>query len=167
MESSALISVGLPISLFIIMTGMGLSLTFQDFHRIVEQPRGVLVGTFGQLLLVPFLGLVVAIAFSGMGDQVLLAGLVLVALCPGGTTSNLMCYLAKADLALSITLTVISSVLTILTIPPLFNLALEVLTGNGEQIQLPFLKTLVTMSVIVLVPTALGLASFQQLSWCW
>lgn len=156
MESSPFISVGLPAALFIIMIGMGLSLTPRDFHRVVEQPRGVLVGSIGQMIGVPLLGFLVASMVSP-ASGVLAAGLVLVALCPGGTTSNLVCYLAKADLALSITLTVISSFLTILTIPPLLNLALEMHTGAGEVVRLPFLKTLTTMSIIVLIPTALGM----------
>jgi len=156
-ESSPFISVGLPAALFIIMIGMGLSLTPRDFHRIVEQPRGVLVGTLGQMIGLPLLGFLVA-SLVGPASGVLAAGLVLVALCPGGTTSNLVCYLAKADLALSITLTVISSFLTILTIPPLLNLALEMFTGAGEVVRLPFMKTLTTMSIIVLIPTAIGMA---------
>lgn len=156
MESSPFISIGLPIALFIIMIGMGLSLTPRDFQRVVRQPRGVLVGTFGQMLLVPLLGFALAALFSP-ASGVIAAGLVLVALCPGGTTSNLICYLAKADLALSISLTVISSLLTILTIPPLLNLALELFTGAGEVVRLPFMKTLTTMSVIVLIPTAIGM----------
>lgn len=155
MEANPLISIGLPIALFIIMIGMGLSLTPTDFRRVAEQPRAVVVGTLGQLILIPLLGFAVAAVFS---SGVLAAGLVLVAVCPGGTTSNLICYLARSNLALSITLTVISSFATIATIPPLVNLGLELFTGEGEVIRLPFMKTLITMSVIVLIPTAIGMA---------
>lgn len=156
MATSPLISIGLPIALFIIMMGMGLSLTPRDFHRVVEQPRGVLVGTLGQLLLIPLLGLAVAFLFSG-SSAILAAGLVLVALCPGGTSSNLICYLAKADLALSITLTVISSFAVIVTLPPLLNLALDLFTGEGEVVHLDFWATFKTMGVIILLPTAIGM----------
>ena len=158
MEGNALISIGLPVALFIIMIGMGLSLTPADFRRVGEQPRGVVVGTLGQLILIPALGFLVAWA---VGGGPLAAGLVLVAACPGGTTSNLICYLARSNLALSITLTVISSFATIFTIPPLVNLALEMFTGEGEIIRLPFMKTLITMTVIVLIPTAIGMALRQ------
>lgn len=156
MQSSGLITVGLPIALFIIMAGMGLSLTPKDFYRVAEQPRGVIVGTLGQMILVPLIGFLVAALFVPH-SAALAAGLVLVALCPGGTTSNLICYLARADLALSITLTVIASLLTILTIPPLLNLAMEQLMGDGEVVRLPFLKTLLTMGVIIVLPTVLGM----------
>lgn len=156
MQSSGLITVGLPIALFIIMAGMGLSLTPKDFYRVVEQPRGVIVGTLGQMVLLPLIGFIVA-ALIVPNSAALAAGLVLVALCPGGTTSNLICYLARADLALSITLTVIASLLTILSIPPLLNLAMEQLMGDGEIVHLPFLKTLITMGVIIVLPTLLGM----------
>lgn len=156
MQSSGLITVGLPIALFIIMAGMGLSLTPKDFYRVVEQPRGVIVGTLGQMILVPLLGFLVATIFVPH-SAALAAGIVLVALCPGGTTSNLICYLARADLALSITLTVIASLLTILSIPPLLNLAMEHIMGDGEVVHLPFLKTLITMGVIIVLPTLLGM----------
>lgn len=156
MQSSGLITVGLPIALFIIMAGMGLSLTPKDFYRVVEQPRGVIVGTLGQMVLLPLIGFVVAALFAP-NSAALGAGLMLVALCPGGTTSNLICYLARADLALSITLTVIASLLTILSIPPLLNLAMEQLMGDGEIVHLPFLKTLITMGVIIVLPTLLGM----------
>ena len=154
MQDSALIQIGLPIALFIIMIGMGLSLTPKDFLRVAEQPRGVVLGTAGQLILIPAFGFLVAWAIGG---GPLAAGVVLVALCPGGTTSNLICYLARSNLALSITLTVISSFATIFTIPPLVNLALELFTGDGEVIRLPFLKTLITMAVIILIPTGIGM----------
>lgn len=154
MQDSALIQIGLPIALFIIMIGMGLSLTPKDFLRVAEQPRGVVLGTVGQLVLIPAFGFLVAWVIGG---GPLAAGVVLVALCPGGTTSNLICYLARSNLALSITLTVISSFATIFTIPPLVNLALEMFTGDGEVIRLPFLKTLITMAVIILIPTGIGM----------
>lgn len=155
MADNPLIAIGLPIALFVIMIGMGLSLTPADFRRVATRPGAVVAGTLGQLVLVPLLGFAVAWVFGG---GLLAVGIVLVAVCPGGTTSNLICYLARGNLALSITLTVISSVLTILAIPPLVNLALEWFAGAGQPIRLPFGRTLATMAVIVLIPTAIGMA---------
>ena len=156
MDFNQLISVGLPVALFIVMIGMGLSLTLTDFRRVVETPRAVMIGTLGQLLLVPLFGFAAATLF-GPGSGVLAAGLVLVSLCPGGTTSNLICYLAKADVALSITLTMLSTLLTIVTIPPLLNLALELFTGDGELIRLSFWDSCKTLSTVILLPTLLGM----------
>lgn len=154
MEGNVFIEVGLPISLIIIMIGMGLSLTAADFRRVGEQPKAVAVGTVAQLLLMPIIGFLLAWFWGG---GVLAAGLVLVAVLPGGTTSNLLSYLAKANLALSITLTVIASIATILTIPFAVNLALQWFTGEGEVIRLPFIKTFVTMMVIVVIPVGIGM----------
>ena len=122
MDDNPLVAIGLPVSLFIIMVGMGLSLGAKDFRRIAEQPRGVAVGTFVQLLLIPLLGFGLG-WLSGGG--MLAVGVVLVAVLPGGTTSNLLCFLGKANLALSITLTVTASLITSVTVPLYLDLALE------------------------------------------
>eukprot|EP01036_Dinobryon_divergens_P005672 gene5672-7498_t len=114
MLGNTYITIGLPVSLFIIMIGMGLSLTVEDFRRVKEQPKGVIVGTVLQLVGVPLLGFAIGGLFGG---GVMAAGLVLSAAMPGGTTSNVLTYMAKANLALSITLTVLASLLTVLTIP--------------------------------------------------
>lgn len=154
MEDNTLVTIGLPAALFIIMTGMGLSLTPPDFRRVLEQPRGVALGTVLQLLAIPALGF----AFGALsGGGVLAAGLVLLAALPGGTTSNVLCYLARANLALSITLTVIASLATIVSIPLFVNLALRVFVGESAELNLPVLKTLITMLVIVVIPVGLGM----------
>ncbi|HEX4843413.1 MAG TPA: bile acid:sodium symporter family protein [Limnobacter sp.] len=154
MLGNSFITIGLPVSLFIIMVGMGLSLTVEDFRRVKEQPRGVVVGTLLQLVAIPALGFAIG---GAIGGGVLAAGIVLVAAMPGGTTSNVLTYLAKANLALSITLTVLASLLTVLTIPFYMAYALEWFLGESTQLELPFIKTLVTMMVIVIIPVALGM----------
>eukprot|EP01035_Chromulina_nebulosa_P065454 gene65454-89536_t len=154
MLGNTYITIGLPVSLFIIMIGMGLSLTVEDFRRIKEQPKGVIVGTVLQLLGVPLLGFAIGGLFGG---GVMAAGLVLSAVMPGGTTSNVLTYMAKANLALSITLTVIASLLTVLTIPFYMSYALPMFVGANTELQLPFLKTLITMMVIVIIPVCIGM----------
>lgn len=154
MQDNPLVTTGLPIALMIIMTGMGLSLGAKDFRRIVEQPRGVALGTFVQLILIPALGFALGGFFGG---GILAVGIVLVAILPGGTTSNLLCFLGRANLALSITLTVTASLITSVTVPLYLNLALETFVGDGEQIVLPFAKTLRTMGMIVVVPVFVGM----------
>lgn len=155
MEGNQLVTIGLPVSLFIIMVGMGLSLTLWDFRRVAQQPRAVAVGTLLQLLCVPALGFAIG---WGAGGGVFAAGLVLTACLPGGTTSNVLSYLAKANLALSITLTVIASLVTILSIPFFMSLALRVFVGEGTAVDFPMVRTLLTMLVIVVAPVALGMA---------
>lgn len=154
MLGNTYITIGLPVSLFIIMIGMGLSLTVEDFRRIKEQPKGVIVGTVLQLVGVPMLGFAIGGLFGG---GVMAAGLVLSAVMPGGTTSNVLTYMAKANLALSITLTVIASLLTVLTIPFYMSYALPMFVGANTELQLPFLQTLITMMVIVIIPVCIGM----------
>ena len=159
MEQSPLISVGLPIALFIIMTGIGLTLTAADFHREARQPRGVVVGTLAQLVLMPALGFAVAALLRL--EPVLAVGLVIVAACPGGSTSNLIAYLARANVALSIVLTVLSSVAAIdrATFPLYVNLALSRWPIGAEAaVRMPVGETVALLVGIILVPVTLGMA---------
>lgn len=155
MEQSPLIEVGLPISLFIIMVGIGLTLTPIDFLREARRPRGAIAGSTAQLLLMPAAGFVLAWLF-GLPPAIAV-GLVLVAACPGGTTSNLVTHLARGNVALSIVLTVVASLATIITLPFFVNLALGTAPGVGEDVSLPVLQTVATLVVIVLVPVAIGM----------
>lgn len=157
MEQSPLISIGLPIALFIIMIGIGLTLTAADFHREARQPRGVVVGTLAQLVLMPALGFAVAALLRL--DPVIAVGLVIVAACPGGSTSNLIAYLARANVALSIVLTVLSSVAAIVTLPLYVNLALGWWPIGAEAaVRMPVGQTVALLVGIILVPVTIGMA---------
>jgi BASS family bile acid:Na+ symporter len=87
----------------------------------------------------------------------LAVGVMLLALCPGGPTSNLISNLARADLALSITLTAISSIITVFTIPVLLNLAMEHFMGEGKYVQLPVAETMVQIIAITIIPVSIGM----------
>lgn len=156
MEQSPLISIGLPVALFIIMMGIGLTLTAADFHREARQPRGVVVGTLAQLALMPALGF--AVAFLLGLDPVIAVGVVIVAACPGGSTSNLIAYLARANVALSIVLTVLASVAAIATLPLYVNLALAWQPIDAEAaVRMPVGPTVALLVGIILVPVSLGM----------
>lgn len=155
MEQSPLIEVGLPISLFIIMVGIGLTLTLGDFRREARQPRGTVVGSLLQLLLMPAVGFVLVWALGLSGA--IAVGLIIIAACPGGTTSNLITYLARGNVALSIVMTVVASLATILTLPIFVNLALGMMQDGSETVSLPVLQTVATLVVIVLLPVAIGM----------
>lgn len=156
MESSPIISIGLPISLFIIMIGIGMTLTLRDFRQVTVNPRGMVVGTIAQILLMP----VVAFALAWMLGlaPALAVGLVIIAACPGGTTSNLFVLLARGNVALSILLTVSASLITILSLPFFTNWSLQVYFGAQEEIVLPVGKTIAMLVGIVLFPVAIGMA---------
>lgn len=155
MESGPLISIGLPVALFIIMIGIGLTLTARDFHQVTVKPTGLITGTLTQILLMPLIAFGLAWILSL--PPAMAVGLVIIAACPGGTTSNLFTLLARGNVALSIVLTVSASMITIMSLPFFTNLALKTYMGAEQEIVLPFGKTVLMLSVIVLLPVAIGM----------
>ncbi|SFM68509.1 bile acid:sodium symporter family protein [Marinobacter zhejiangensis] len=155
MESGPLISFGLPLSLFIIMVGIGMTLTLRDFHQVTVNPRGMIVGSIAQILIMPLVALALAGAL-GLAPAIAV-GLVIIAACPGGTTSNLFVLLARGNVALSILLTVSASLITIISLPFFTNYALGLYFGTSAEISLPVGKTIVMLVGVVLLPVALGM----------
>jgi BASS family bile acid:Na+ symporter len=155
MEASVLTKVALPVALAIVMLGLGLSLTLDDFARALKRPKAVVIGLLGQLVLLPALGFAVAGVFGMTGG--LAVGLVVLSLCPGGVTSNMISYLSRGDLALSISLTAITSLITPFTIPLLAGLAFVQFGAEGAEIALPIPKTIATLLVITIIPVSLGM----------
>ncbi len=155
MEQSILTAIFLPLALGVIMLGMGMTLVIGDFKRTFLYPKAVLLGLGNQLILLPILGFLVASSFQMRPE--LAVGIMLIALCPGGPTSNLITHLAKADLALSISLTAITSLVTNFTIPIFLNLALFHFMGGREAIQLPLLQTVLQIFVVTILPVSLGM----------
>lgn len=155
MEATVLTKVVLPIALFVIMLGMGLSLSMGDFARVAKEPKAVAIGLFGQLVILPILGFGVVTAFGMPGA--LGVGLMFLALAPGGTTSNMISFLARGDLALSISLTAVVSLVAPFSIPILGVLAMNHFMGGAQAIELPLGKTILTLLVITIVPVGIGM----------
>ena len=153
MNDSALISVGLPVALAIIMFGLGLSLQVDDFRRVARSPRAVVVALTLQVLVLPVIAFGLVIGF-GL-DPLLAVGVMLLAASPGGTTANLFSHLFRGDVALNVTLTAINSVLAAFTIPLITNLAIGYFDADGE-LGLQVGKVLQVIA-IVLVPVVLGM----------
>lgn len=146
----------LQILLFLLMFGMGMTLTITDFKNVGKYPKAVLVGLCNQILLLPLVGL--ALVKLIPMEATIAMGLMLVTACPGGATSNLISHLSKGDTALSISLTAFSSLLTILTIPFIINFSLlEIMGESGKTIQLPVLPTIVNIVKLTALPVALGM----------
>ncbi len=156
MEQTILSKVVLPLALFIIMLGMGLSLVTDDFKRVVKFPKAIAIGVLCQMILLPLVGLGI-VTLIPMSSPELAVGLVILTLCPGGTTSNLMTYLARGDVALSITLTAVVSLVTPFTIPIFADLAMTHLMGAGQAIEMPLGKTIIVLLAITVVPVGLGM----------
>jgi len=154
MEQSIATTVFLPVALAVIMLGLGLSLTLDDFRRVLVYPRAVLVGLLCQTVILPLVCFGIARAFELPGE--LAVGLMLLAASPGGPTANLYSHLARGDVALNITLTATNSILSLFTLPFVVNLSLEAFMGEGKVIPLQFAKVLQVFA-IVLIPVAIGM----------
>lgn len=156
MEQSPFIEIGLPIALFVIMIGIGLSLTPQDFAAHARRPRASLVGLVGQLTLPPLAALGLAWAF-GLPPLMAL-GVALVGAAPGGATSNLATYLARGSVALSIILTVAASFAAIATLPLWMDFAARIIPGVDQlNLSMPLGQTFALLFGIVLIPVAIGM----------
>lgn len=145
----------LAVSLIIIMLGMGLSLVIDDFKRIVVYPKAIVVGLTNQLVLLPLIGFTVASIFPLRPE--IAVGVMILAACPGGPTSNLITHLAKGDIALSVSLTALSSIITIFTIPLIVNLALTHFLDEGKIIKLDVVQTILQIMVIIVIPVGIGM----------
>ncbi len=151
---SPLTLIGLPIALGIIMFGLGLSLTPSDFVRVGRQPKAAAVALACQLLLLPAICFALVLAFRL--PPILAVGMMLLAASPGGTTANLYSHLFRGDVALNISLTAINSVIAVVTLPVIVNLAVAYFQPGDMKVGLQLTKTL-EVFMIVLVPVALGM----------
>ena len=146
----------LPLSLAIIMLGMGMTLIPNDFTRIIKEPKAILIGLTNQLIFLPIIGFLLAIAF-GL-SPVMAIGLMILATCPGGPTSNLIVQICKGNIALSVTLTAIASIVSVLTIPFILSYALDYFgSGTNVTIKLPIIDTIVQILGITVIPISLGM----------
>lgn len=145
----------LPWVLASVMMAMGLNLTKNDFGLIWCHPRRLLLGTSLQILALPLLawGLVLLLPLSPLAA----AGLLLVALVPGGATSNMFSYLVQGDLALSVSLTAIAAVLAPFTLPLVMGWNLEFLGLSGTGLSLPYWHTVGKLLLVTLVPVLSGM----------
>lgn len=151
---SPLTLIGLPIALGIIMFGLGLGLTPSDFVRVGRQPKAAAVALACQLLLLPAICFALVLAFQL--PPLLAVGMMLLAASPGGTTANLYSHLFRGDVALNISLTAINSVIAVVTLPVIVNLAVAYFQPGDMKVGLQLTKTL-EVFMIVLVPVAVGM----------
>jgi BASS family bile acid:Na+ symporter len=141
---------GIDPGLGIIMFGMGMTLTPADFRRVLRMPRAVLCGVVGQFLIMPGVAWVL-VRVAGVDDGLAL-GFILLGACPGGTASNVIVYLARADVALSVTMTACSTLLAVLLTP-----AIVYVLGSA-YVPVDWLALLKQVAIIVLLPVSAGLA---------
>lgn len=143
-------------TLFAMMLALGMTLRPGDFRRIAAAPAAVLLGMSGQLVLLPL----VAFALARLLElsPTLSIGLVLIAACPGGVVSNALAQLARGDLALSITLTALSSLVSFVSVPFVVSVALDVFGGEERRVALSFVEMAATLFGTTVLPVLLGMA---------
>jgi len=155
MELNHFIQIGLPVSLAFIMLSLGLTIRLDTFVQQISAPRATLVGLFAQLLLVPVLALAVVFIFSM--PPALAAGLMILSFCPGGVTSNWFSHMARANVPLSISLTVIASLITPFTIPLLSEFTLQLLMDDQRAVHIPLGLTMMRLFIISVIPVVVGI----------
>jgi bile acid:Na+ symporter, BASS family len=154
MQSNFLSTTLLPIALGIIMLGLGLALSIDDFKRVIKYPKAVAIALICQMVLLPAICFFVAKIF-GL-EPALAVGLMLLAASPGGATANLYSHLSDGDVALNITLTAVNSVLTLFTLPLVVNFSLAHFMTSDQYVPMQFSKV-AEVFAIVLVPVTLGM----------
>ena len=132
-----------------------MSITFQDIRNIVLLPRNILVGLLSQLLALPLIAF--GIAFTGRIGGAVAVGLILIAICPGGATSNLVNYLIRTNVALSLSITVVNGLITIFTIPLIAQIALNAFLEQEVHIQLSFFETVWNIFKLTVLPATAGI----------
>ncbi len=146
----------LAVALIIIMFGMGLSLTVQDFTRLFQRPKAIIVGLLNQIILLPIIAYLLISVMHIHTDIAI--GIMILAACPGGPTSNLITHLAKGDTSLSVSLTAANSLITIFTIPFVIDFALRQFLNANEMIQIDKLQTVIQIFAVVIIPVTIGMA---------
>lgn len=145
----------LPVSLWLIMFSMGLSLKIDDFRRIARNRRALMVGMGSMLIVPPLIGIAISVAFAP--TPALTVGFILLATCPGGMLSNLMTDIARGDLALSLSLSILVSMIYVIMIPFYAHFALLYFMGVDEQVAIPLIGFIWKIVSITLLPASLGL----------
>jgi BASS family bile acid:Na+ symporter len=140
--------------LAIIMLGVGLSLTVNDFKNILVYPKAIITGLSVQILIVPIIAFIIASLSNVSPEQKV--GIVLVSTCASGASSNLITHLVKGNVALAISMTTTNSFLTLVTLPFIVNIALNFHLHSTAQISLPYLETILQIFMVTLFPASVG-----------
>jgi BASS family bile acid:Na+ symporter len=158
-ELNLIADVAVPAIVWLLMLVVGLELTLADFRRVLLYPKAVGVATVGQLLLLPLIA--AGLIWILQPAPHLVAGMVLLAACPGGAISNFYTYLARANVALSVTLTAVSSLLALVTMPLLMSAGFALFLDRHEVIEVPVGRMALKLAIMLVVPIAAGMALRQ------
>jgi len=152
----------LPLALAFIMFTLGLGLTFSDFARVAKMPKNFLIGLVSQLIFLPLVALIIVFIWPLQPE--LAIGLMLIAAAPGGVTSNILTSFAKGDVALSISLTAVMSLLSVISVPIVLGLSIG-LISNDSLGSISLTGIAISMFLIVTLPVLLGMIFRASLSY--
>ena len=152
----------LPLALAFIMFTLGLGLTFSDFARVAKIPKNFLIGLISQLIFLPLVALIIVFIWPLQPE--LAIGLMLIAAAPGGVTSNILTSFAKGDVALSISLTAVISLLSVISVPIVLGLSIGLISNNSLG-SIPLAGIAISMFLIVTLPVLLGMIFRASLSY--
>ncbi|WP_032096634.1 MULTISPECIES: bile acid:sodium symporter family protein [unclassified Alteromonas] len=154
MQASVLTEVLLPLALAFVMFGMGLTLTISNFGRLLKAPKAILTGFLGQIVLLPLLTFAICLAFEL--PPYIAVGIMILAACPGGTTSNLISHIAKANLALSVSLTAISTIACVFTTPFIIQFAIDYFVKENAP-AFSVVETVLGLIGVSILPVVIGM----------
>lgn len=163
MENTSITQVILPIALFFIMFGIGLSLVVADFLNVKSKPLAIVVGSLMQLVGLPVLGFSIVVLLKVPAEYAV--GIMILTFAPGGATSNMVSYLCRADTALSVSLTIVASILTPFTLPLFSYMAVSHWLSLDAIITFPIVFTILKLLGIALLPVLLGMWLNNKAPW--
>ena len=149
-----IIDIFLPLSLVFIMFTLGIGLTVQNFRNIANQPKAFILGIINQMLLLPLITFLILLVIELPGEMSV--GMMILACCPGGVTSNMLTKLAKGDTALSISFTAFVSIVTVFTLPLIVGFSMQYFMGSNSP-NINIISLGLTMFFITTLPVAIGL----------
>lgn len=146
------------------MLGLGIGLKKQDFQHLFDQPKSLGIGLFAQMVILPIFAF--ALVYDAHLSPEFKVGIMILSICPGGVTSNLVSYFVKGNVALSVSLTVLNALLTLITIPLLVNVFLGYFFKGTQQfvgVKLPVLGTMISIFMVTVLPASIGMLLRVQL----
>lgn len=155
MNASLFSNVFLPATLAVITFGLGLSITLRDIRNIVLHPRNIIIGLLSQMILLPVIAFLIAWV-TGLEPEYSV-GLIIISVCPGGATSNLVNYMLRGNVALSLSITIVHGLITTIKIPIIAGLALAVFMGQHTAIRMPYGHAVLQIFLLTIIPAVLGI----------
>jgi len=149
-----IIDIFLPVSLMFIMFTLGIGLTVENFQNIITQPKALILGLVNQMLLLPLIAFFILLIIKLPSEMAV--GMMILACCPGGVTSNMLTKLAKGDTALSISFTAIVSIISVITLPIIVSFSMQYFLGSNAP-SINILSLGMTMFCITTIPVGIGL----------